>query len=125
MAVNSAAQQYRQNSVTTANPAELTLMLYKGLVKFLRFTLTDLENHNFQGVNTNLIKAQDIVRELLCTLNTKVELSKDLAAMYEYMLERMIEANVKKDSEIINEVLDYAEQFRDTWAEAMKLMKQE
>jgi flagellar protein FliS len=123
MAVNSALKQYQQNSVTTATPAELTLMLYKGLVKFLKFTLAELENHNFQGVNTNLIKAQDIVRELLCTLNMRIELSKDLAAMYEYMIERMIEANVKKDPVIVEEILSYAEEFRDTWAEAMKLAK--
>jgi flagellar protein FliS len=115
-----AATQYQQNSVLTANPAELTLMLYKGLVKFLKLAITSCEQNDIAGINLNLVKSQDIVRELLCTLNMKVAISKDLAAMYEYMLERMIQANINKNPEMIKELLGYAEEFRDTWAQAVK-----
>lgn len=118
-----AAQQYRQNSVLTATPADLTLRLYQGLVKFLRTALTGIEQGNLEDVNTNLIKSQDILRELLCTLNMKVSVAKDMAAMYEYMLERSIEANMKKDKEIIKEVLGFAEDFYDTWMKATKAVK--
>ncbi|BAU26567.1 flagellar protein FliS [Aneurinibacillus soli] len=119
----SAAQQYRQNSVLTTTPADLTLRLYQGLVKFLRTALTGIEQGKLEDVNTNLIKSQDILRELLCTLNMGVPIAKDMAAMYEYMLERSMEANMKKDKEIIKEILGFAEDFYDTWMKVTKAVK--
>jgi flagellar protein FliS len=120
---NLAAQQYKQNSVLTATPGELTLQLYNGLVKFIKLSLSELEKGNVQEVNINLMKSQDIISELLCTLNMKYEVSKDMAAMYEYMLQRLIEANIHKDREIMEEVLGYAEDFRATWYQALKMAK--
>ncbi|WP_027416168.1 flagellar export chaperone FliS [Aneurinibacillus terranovensis] len=116
----SAARQYQQNSVLTATPAELTLMLYKGLVKFLKIALLELDQNNLQGIHINLIKSQDIIEELLCTLNMNISVSENMASMYQYMLERLIEANLKKDRAIIEELLGFAEEFRDTWSQAMK-----
>lgn len=116
-------QQYKQNSVITATPAELTLKLYQGLVKFLKLALVELDQQNLQGVNMNLIKGQDILRELLCTLDMKIPISKDMAAMYEYMLQRCMEANIKKDRGIIEEILGFAQEFCNTWLQAMKVAK--
>ncbi|ERI09655.1 flagellar export chaperone FliS [Aneurinibacillus aneurinilyticus] len=118
-----AAQQYRQNSVLTATPGELTLQLYNGLVKFIKLAIVHMEKGEIQATNDNLIKSQDILQELLCTLNTNYPIAKDMAALYEYMMERLIQANVKKDLSILEEVLEYAEQFRATWMQALKAMK--
>lgn len=121
--MNGAAQQYKQNSVLTATPADLTLQLYTGLLKFMKLALSGLEQGDIQITNTNLIKSQDILRELLCTLDLKYPLAQNMAAMYEYMLERLIQANVSKDKEMIVEVIGYTEEFRNTWYQAMKLAK--
>jgi flagellar protein FliS len=120
---NLAAQQYKQNSVLTATPGELTLQLYNGLIKFIKLAIAGAEKGDIQVVHTNLLKSQDIIRELLCTLNMKYTVAKDMAAMYEYMLQRLIQANVTKEKAMMEEVLGYAEDFRSTWQQAMKLVK--
>jgi flagellar protein FliS len=120
---NLAAQQYRQNSVLTATPGELTLQLYNGLVKFIKLAIVSTEQGKVPEANENLIKSQDILRELLCTLNTKYPIAKDMAAMYEYMLDCLIKANIHKDVAMMKEVLGYAEDFRTTWAQALKVVK--
>ncbi|MBN6186952.1 flagellar export chaperone FliS [Aneurinibacillus sp. BA2021] len=118
-----AAQQYRQNSVLTATPGELTLQLYNGVIKFIKLAMAGAEQGDVQAVNTNLIKSQDILRELLCTLNMNYAVSKDMAAMYEYMIERLIQANIQKDKTIMEEVLGYAEDFRNTWQQILKVKR--
>lgn len=118
-----ALQRYQQQSVQTSSPGELTLMLYNGLVKFLKLGQMELEQKNLEKVNYYLKKSQDITEELLCTLDRKYEVTQNMALMYEYMIRRLVEANIKKDNAIIAEVLDYAEQFRDTWVQVLKLVK--
>ncbi|WCK54184.1 flagellar export chaperone FliS [Aneurinibacillus sp. Ricciae_BoGa-3] len=119
----SAAQQYQQNSILTASPGELTHMLYKGLVKFLRMSLLELDRKNLEGIHANLMKSQSIIEELLFTLNMNISVSENMASMYRYMLERLIEANLKKDRTVIEELLGFAEEFRDIWSQAMKVVK--
>jgi flagellar protein FliS len=118
-----AQQQYKQNSVLTATPGELTLHLYNGLVRFIKMSISAMEQENFQEANVNLLKSQDIIRELLCTLNMSYEISKNMAAMYEYMLERLIHANIHKDRAAAEEVLGFAEEFRSTWYQITKKAK--
>lgn len=118
-----ALKRYQQQSVQTSTPGELTLMLYNGLVKFLKLSQNELNQKNMEKVNYYLKKSQDIIDELLCTLDRKYEVTHNMGLMYEYMIRRLVEANMKKDKTIIAEVIDYAEQFRDTWVQALKLVK--
>ena len=118
-----ALKRYQQQSVQTSTPGELTLMLYNGLVKFLKLSQNELDQKNMEMVNHYLKKSQNIVEELLFTLDRKYEVTHNMARMYEYMLRRLIEANIKKDKAIISEVIGYAEQFRDTWMQVLKLSK--
>lgn len=118
-------QQYQQNSVNTATPQELTLMLYNGLVKFLKLAYQGIEEKNFEKANNNIIKSQNIVAEFMCTLDMQYEISNELYLMYEYMNSRLVEANIKKDKSIVEEVIGYAEELRDTWTQAMKQAKQQ
>lgn len=124
MSLNKAYNQYRENSIQTSTPEELTLMLYNGLVKYIMQAQKAIEDKDIQKANTSIIRAQDIIQEFQITLDLKYEVSKGLAALYDYMRSRLLEANIKKDRTILEEVLGFAKELRDTWAQAMKLAKQ-
>ena len=115
---------YQTNSVTTALPQDLTLMLYEGLIKFSMLAKRSIEQGLIEQKNTNIQKAQAIILELQLTLNQSIALSKDLNNLYDYMQGRLIDANVKNDIVAIDEVIGFAEEFRETWKEAMKLARQ-
>lgn len=115
---------YQTNSVTTALPQDLTLMLYEGLIKFSMLAKRAIEQKMIEQKNTNIQKAQAIIRELQLTLNQSIAISKDLNNLYDYMQTRLIDANVKNDLVAIDEVIGFAEEFRETWKEAMKLARQ-
>ncbi len=123
--VNNGYNQYKENSVYTATPEELTLMLYNGLVKFIMQAQGAIDEKNIERANNSIIRAQDIVREFQVTLDMKYEVSKQLGSVYDYMYRRLIEANMKKDKEILEEVLGMAKDLRDTWTKAMKLARRQ
>ncbi|WP_058764181.1 MULTISPECIES: flagellar export chaperone FliS [Exiguobacterium] len=115
---------YQNNAVTTANPQELTLMLYDGALKFMRLAKLAIEQGNVDLKNKNIQKTQAIFQEMRLTLNKDVAISANLDSLYEYMWRRLVDANVKNDTTILDEVLDFTTELRDTWKEAMKLAKQ-
>lgn len=120
MSLNKAVYQYQQSSVFTATPEELTLMLYNGCIKAIRFAEVTVEEKNYEKANYYICKAEAIIRELRNTLDMKYEISENLYNLYTYFLNRLIEANVKKDKNILEEVLHFVEEIRDTWSQAMK-----
>lgn len=115
--------QYKENSVLTAQPEELTLMLYNGLVKFIMKAQQALSKKDLEGAHNNIIKSQNIVVELISSLDKSYEISNGLLLLYDYMYRRLVEANIQKSAEILDEVLDLSKQLRDTWEQAMKLYK--
>lgn len=119
MTINAAAA-YLENKVKTATPAELTLMLYDGAIKFCNIAIMAIENKDISKANQNIIKAENIIQELRSTLDKKYEISKNLDTMYDYIYTRLVQANIRKDTEILEEVLEYLRDLRDTWKEAMK-----
>lgn len=120
-----AYNQYKENSINTASPEELTLMLYNGLIKFIMRGIDCIEKKNMEDANNNIIRAQDIVQEFINTLDMRYEISGNLNSIYDYMLRRLIDANVSKDKVILEEVLEFGKILRDTWEEAMKLSKKQ
>ena len=120
MALNKAVYQYQQNSIMTATPEELTLMLYNGCIKGIRLAKVGLEDKDYEKANLYMCKAQAIIRELRATLDMKYDIAKNLYDLYTYFLDRLIEANVKKEAKILDEVEQFVSDLRDTWAEAMK-----
>ena len=118
--VNKAAEQYANNKVLTASPAELTLMLYDGAVKFCNIALMGLEKNDYEKVSTNLIKAQNIITEFRATLDFKYPVAKDFDVVYEYIHRTLVDANLKKDKELVEEALGRIKEMRDTWKEVMK-----
>lgn len=114
-------QSYQNNAVNTASGPQLTLMLYNGCIKFINQGIKALENKDFEEKNKNLQKAQDIIRELMITLDPKIGISNQLMTLYDYIHFRLQEGNIKNDVEQIKEGLELVIEFRDTWKEAMKL----
>ncbi|MZQ75882.1 MAG: flagellar export chaperone FliS [Peptoclostridium sp.] len=123
MAMTNPYAKYQEQSVFTATPEELTLMLYDGCIKFINRAAIGIEDKNIEMTNTNIIKAQNIVRELNITLNMDYEVSKGLRPLYDYMHTRLIDANIKKDSQALEEVKELITDMRDTWKEAIKLAR--
>ncbi|WP_429844171.1 flagellar export chaperone FliS [Brevibacillus sp. FIR094] len=121
----SAAQTYQNNQVTTATPAELTLMLYNGAIKFIKQTRTSINNGDLEKANEFSKRVQDILQELILTLNKEYPLAEQMMMIYEFMLSRLVESNIRKDTVILDEVEEFFIQFRDTWKEAMLIAKKE
>ena len=112
-----------EDQVMTATKEELTLMLYEGGIKFLNQAIMAVEKNDAQKANQLILKVEDIVREFQITLDHKYPIAKQLDSLYDYMHRRLVEGNMRKDIEILNEVLGMFRDFRDTWKEAMKLAK--
>lgn len=124
MSAQSVHQAYKNNSVSTASPGELTLMLYNGCLKFLVKAKVAIANNDVQEKNINLQKSQKIIQEFMVTLNMDVEISKSMIQMYEYMNHRLIEANINNDIALVEEVEGYVLDFRDTWKQVILLNRQ-
>lgn len=119
MTTNKAYSTYQNNTVNTASSGELTLMLYNGCMKFIKQAMKDIGSNNFEAKNTNIQKAQNIIQELMITLDPKAEISKQIMPLYEYMHFQLKEANVKNDPVILEEVLGFVTEFRDTWKQVI------
>lgn len=124
MAIPNPYQSYKQNSVNTASPGELTLMLYNGCLKFIHQAKKAISEKNIQEKNNSILRAQDIIRELMVTLNPDIEVGKQMMSMYDYMLRRLVEANIKNDLEILDEVDGLVTEFRDTWKQVIQINRQ-
>lgn len=112
---------YKNSKIMTASPAELTLMLYDGAIKFCNIAIVAIEKNNISEAHNNIMKTQRIIQEFQATLDRKYPVAKDFDNVYNYLLTRLREANIKKDTEIIEEVLKHLRTMRDTWKEVMRL----
>lgn len=118
MLANRGYAAYANNKVMTASPAELTLMLYEGAIKFANIAI---EAKDVQKAHDNIMKVERIIEEFQSTLNHKYPVAKDFDEVYNYLMVRLQEANMKKDKEIMEEVLKHLRTMRDTWKQVMKL----
>lgn len=124
MATGNPYQAYQQNSVNTASPGELTLMLYNGCLKFLSQARKAIESGSIEDRNRNVQKAQSIIQELMVTLNMDIAVSKDMLSLYDYLNRRLVEANLKNDAAIVEEIEGFVIEFRDTWKEVVQINRQ-
>ena len=113
--------QYEKNKIMTASPAELTLMLYEGAIKFCNIAIMAIEQKDNDKAHANIMKTQRILEEFRNTLDRKYPVSEDFDRVYVYLLKRLFEANVAKDTEILEEVNTHLRSMRDTWKEVMKV----
>ena len=117
---NKAAQLYQKNSIETASPAKLTLMLYDGAIKFSHIAIEAIDEGDIEKAHKNIVKVQNIIVEFRSTLDMKYPVAKDFDEVYNYLLMRLREANIKKDKDIMEEVLKHLRTMRDTWKEVMR-----
>ena len=117
-------EQYKNNAIATATPAELTLMLYEGAIKFGNIAIKAIEDGDIQKAHINIVKVQRIIAEFRNTLDFKYPVAKDFDRVYEYLERRLVEANVSKDKEIMEEMVMHIRSMRDNWKEVMKRAKQ-
>lgn len=112
--------QYQNAKIMTASPAELTLMLYEGAIKFGNVAIVAMENNDPAKAHENIVKVEKIIQNFRDTLDKKYAVSQDFENVYVYLLRRCHEANVAKDPEIMEEVLKHLRSMRDNWKEVMK-----
>ena len=112
MVQNQAYAAYNNSKILTASPAELTLMLYDGAIKFANIAIMAIEKHDIEKAHNNIVKTERIILEFQATLDDKYPVAKDFDAVYTYL-------NLKKDPEILEEVLKHLRTMRDTWKEVM------
>ena len=113
-------EKYKQNNVLTASPGELIVMLFEGCLRFLRLAHKALVEKDFENSNTNLIKAQNIILELMSSLNFEYEISNSLYSSYNYIFRELIEINIKKDAQRLKPIIEMVDGYHKTWQEAVK-----
>ena len=116
-------QQYNRSRILTASPAELTLLLYDGAIKFCNLAIVAIEKKDIPAAHTNIVKVEKIIEEFRSTLNRDYPVAEDFDWVYCYLLKRLQDANVKKDIDIINEILEHLRSMRDTWKQVMQQAK--
>lgn len=121
--INNAAQAYGARKVETATPAELTLMLYEGTIKFCNIAMGAIEKKDYEKANINIQKARKIIVELQTTLDHKYPVAEDFDRIYDYIFHKLVQANIKKDPEILEEALVELRDLRDVWKEIMRTAK--
>jgi len=124
MALPNAYSQYNNSKVLTASPAELTLMLYEGAIKFCNIAILAIEKKEVEKAHINIVKTERIIDHLRMTLDMKYPVAQDFDRIYEYVGRRLLQANIGKDVEILNEVCEHLRSLRDTWKEVMRINKE-
>ena len=120
MAMMNAYAQYSNSRILTASPAELVLMLYEGAIKFGNIAILAIEQRDVQKAHINIIKVQRIVDNFRATLDMNYDVAQDFDRVYAYLQGRIIDANVRKDAVIMNEIIGHLRTMRDTWKEVMR-----
>lgn len=120
MLANQGYAAYANNKIMTASPGELTLMLYEGAIKFCNIAIIAVEEKDIPKAHTNIMKVEKIISEFQSTLNHKYPVADDFEEVYSYLMRRLLEANMKKDKDILEEVLKHLRTMRDAWKEVMR-----
>lgn len=117
------ASHYLENEVLTASPEKLTLMLYDGAIRFMNQAVIHIAGKNFAASNNASQRAQDIFTELMSTLNMDYPIAKDLFSLYDFIKNSLLQANIKKDSSLVRELIAMTRDLRNTWAQAMQTVR--
>lgn len=119
MSVQKQYQAYQNNAVTTASGGQLTLMLYNGCIKFIKQAIKATDEKDYENKNIHIQKAQNIIQELMLTLDQELDISKQMLPLYEFANYQLIQGNIKNDVTSLEEALHVMTEFRDTWKEVI------
>jgi flagellar protein FliS len=123
MVMANAYERYKTQEVTTASPMGLIVMLYNGCIKRLKLARMAIEKKDFQEANNSLKRAEDIIEELMSSLDLKYQISANLLSLYTFMYEEIVRINVSKDAAKIEPLLKIIITLRDTWVKVEKEYK--
>lgn len=114
------ANTYKNQQIMTASPEQLTLLLYNGALRFLNESISAMEQGDIQKSHNANMRVQDIVREFVLTLDMSYEISKTWAQLYEYTEHCLIQGNIKKDVDQLQQAKNVLQELRDAWIGAMQ-----
>jgi flagellar protein FliS len=118
--------RYLEQMTESANKESLLLMLVDGAANFIRRALVAIERDSLDEVHTCLVKAQNIYMELVMSLDLNAgEFAENLALVYQYIYNLLIEANISKDRDKIQNALRLAEEICSLWKETVERSKPE
>ena len=125
--MNQYVKQYQKSSIETASREQILIMLYDGAIQFLNKAKVAMETKDFEGIHNNLIGAQNIIQEFINSMDREVapQLAENLISLYEYFIRRLVQANMKRQVEPIDEVLKYLKSLKATWEQAIVLAQKE
>jgi len=123
MALN-AADAYRYQSIQTNNPSRILLLVFDGAITALKRAKALIDEKNVPDAHNQILKAQDLIGELIVALDFQYEISNYLAGLYQYLIDRLVDANVKNEQAILDEPLKMLIKMRDMWQETSKLAAQ-
>ena len=106
-----------QQSVSTMTPAQMLIALYDKAVTELKKSIIYIDEKDYSAVNKSISKVEDIVDMLDSNLKVKYEISNNLAAIYDYLRRSLVQANIKKDKELIESLIPFFEELRDAYKE--------
>ena len=120
-------KQYQKMQVETASPEKILIMLYNGAITFLKKARIAFNESNKVEAHNNIIAAEKIILEFMTTLDMDLggEMAKNLYALYDYLYNRLVEANLKNRPELVDEVIDHLVKLRDTWNKAIEISNKE
>ena len=119
------ANAYKRQQIMSAPPEELTLMLYNGAIRFVTESILAVEKKEIQKAHTANMRAQNIVREFMVTMDMKYEISQKWLLIDEYILHCLIQGNLKKDKVQLEEAKRLLMGFRDAWLQAIKQVRKD
>ena len=122
--INSRPQDaYRRQDIMTASAVDLIIMLYDALKKNVVLGRRGIEKKDIQGSHKHLIKAQEIVSELINSLDMNYPISEELLALYDFMLRNIEDANIRKDATPLEPIVEIIDSLRDAWKEISAVNK--
>lgn len=116
--------KYLESAIKTATPEQLLIMLYDGAIRFCKAAIEAINNKKYEAANHNIQRARNIISEFIITLDKKAPIAENLLSLYEYFQRRLREANIKKQTAPVEEVLGHLIELREAWAQAAKIAKQ-
>lgn len=120
---NAAQQQYLKVQVETASPGELTLILYREMVKLLQIAKQFYSQNQIEGMNAALHKVRAILNELIVTLNMNYDISKNLYQLYEFYSRHIAEFMIERNEKMLDDTLEFAQGMAETWKKAVLSLK--
>lgn len=119
MALNPYAQ-YQRTQVETADQGKLLLMLYDGALRFLGRSRSALQENNGEEANNNLVRVQEILAELMASLDLETgDVALSLFRLYEYMHYQLVQANIKKEAVLLDQVEAMLLELKEAWSSAL------